>query len=318
MKLIQLRIAFVFVLRAVVVALLLVSAQAKAAFSEWVDIHVENGALWLDTKVAGISGYTMIDSGAQINAINSGFLRAYDQKYATGPAVTILGIYGKSERRTYNSVPVELFGSTVNFKRLVDIDFGGDQEQLIIGAPFLKLYVFQFDYPNKRMRVITRDSIDLKKVKNLKSRSDSKTGDPIVKVRLNDEKDLWLQLDTGNSGGIILERGIAEGRKWLEKYPTTLVRGRGATSTGQSEQFSLPKFEIGDFELADVIVKVPAKGEDFELFERETRTGSRFRKSRSQSRGILGYDVLKHFIVTVDYKGGHVHLEAPAPAGSNP
>ena len=205
-------------------------------------LHVENGALWLDTKVGGVSGYTMFDSGAQINAINGRFLTASGQTYSTGPAASISGVYGKSERRTYRSIPVELFGSNVNFKNLVDINFGDENTQLILGAPFLKLYVVKFDYPNKRMRVITRDSINLKKTKNLKSRSDSKTGDPIVRVRLNDERDVWLQLDTGNSGGIVLDRSIAERYNWLDKHPTKLVKGRGATSTGQSEQFSLPKF----------------------------------------------------------------------------
>ena len=297
MNLIQCNTAATFVVRALLAAMLFVTTQAQAAVSEWVDIHVENGALWLDTKVGGVSGYTMIDSGAQISAINGSFLRTHDQKYSKGPEVTIAGVFEKAEHRTYNSVPVELFGSTINFKGLVELDFGGEKEQLILGAPFLELYVFQFDYPNKRMRVITRDSMDLKKVKNVKSKSDLRTGDPIVKVGLNGEREVWLLLDTGNSGGIIMERSIATRKKWLEKYPTKLVQGRGAISTGQSEQFNLPEFKIGDFDLSNVIVNVPAKGEDFELFERETRTGSRLRRSKTLAKGILGYDILKHFVV---------------------
>ncbi len=298
------------------VTLSIACINTNAAVTKWVNIKIEDGALWLETKVGGVDGYSMIDSGAQINAINGNFLRASGQSYRTGRAITIRGILGSEQRSSYHSIPVELFGSSINFKGLVDIDFGGENAQLILGAPFLKLYVFQFDYPNKRMRFITRDSINLKKQKNVKSELDYKTRDPIVKVNMNDEKNIWLQLDTGNNGGVLIERQVAASREWLEKFPTEIIDVRGATTSGQTERFNLPTFEIGGFELSNVIINVPPKGKSFELFERETKTGSRLRQKRSKSQGILGYDVLKHFVVTIDYKGGHVHLEAPVPQDS--
>jgi len=92
-----------------------------------------------------------------------------------------------------------------------------------------------------------------------------------------------------------------------------LIYSKGAIKAGETERFNLPTFEIGGFELTNVIVSVPPDGKKFELFQRDTKTGSRLRQKRRKSQGILGYDVLKHFVVTIDYKGGHVHLEAPAP-----
>ena len=35
------------------------------------------------------------------------------------------------------------------------------------------------------------------------------TGMPIDKVNLSNEKNVWLLLDTGNSGGLFLKRSIA-------------------------------------------------------------------------------------------------------------
>lgn len=307
------RVAHLSIATAVVTATLLACVSAQAVVSEWVDIHVDNGNLWLDTKVGGVPGYSMIDSGAQLNGINNNFLTASGQTYPRGRAITIVGVVGREKRRTYESIPVELFGNEINFKGLVDLNFGDADQQLIIGAPLLKLYVFQFDYPNKRMRIITRDSIDLKKQKNVKSKLDLKTGDPIVQVRLNDEKNLWVLLDTGNNGGVLMQRSTAKKGGWLKKYPTKTTEIQGAITSGQIEQFNLPTFKIGDFELNNVIVSVPADGRGFGLFEEEARTGSRIKTSRSQYQGILGYDVLKHFIVTIDYKSGHVHLEVPSP-----
>jgi hypothetical protein len=31
----------------------------------------------------------------------------------------------------------------------------------------------------------------------------------------------------------------------------------------------------------------------------------------SDIKGLLGYDVLRHFIATLDYQGGHMHIVAP-------
>jgi hypothetical protein len=39
------------------------------------------------------------------------------------------------------------------------------------------------------------------------------------------------------------------------------------------------------------------------------RTGTRIKKNNSD--GILGYDVLKHFVVTIDYKLSLLHLAPP-------
>lgn len=294
-------------------ATLLAAPVSQAAISEWVDIDIENGALWLKTKVGGLEGFSLIDSGAQINSINTNFLTAAGQSYRTGRPMILSGVYGSEKRRTYHSIPVELFGTNIDFRGLVDIDFGGPNQQLILGGPFLQLHVFQFDYPNKRMRIITRDSVNMKKLKNVKSKKDFKTGDPIVQVNLNNEKKVWLLLDTGSNGGILIERPIAAKRDWLTKYPTRMIDVKGVTTGGQMEQFNLPALTIGDYELENVLVEVPLKGKDLKLFERESEVGSHLNKSRSQYQGILGYDILKHFVVTVDYKGGYVHLEAPAP-----
>ncbi|MEC8059772.1 MAG: aspartyl protease family protein, partial [Pseudomonadota bacterium] len=135
-----------------------------------------------------------------------------------------------------------------------------------------------------------------------------------AKVRLNDEHNTWLMVDTGATGSTLLDRGIATKRGWLNKFPNEVVLGRGVISVGQLERFRLPSLKIGDFEIADTLVSVPAAGQKLELFRKETRTGSNLKRIRSKSKGILGYDVLKHFVVTIDYRIGKVHL---APGAAN-
>jgi hypothetical protein len=67
---------------------------------------------------------------------------------------------------------------------------------------------------------------------------------------------------------------------------------------------------IGPFTLENVIMMVPGEGEKTTIGrESPARPGSRLKKDSED--GILGYDVLKHFIVTIDFNRSLLHLAPP-------
>jgi len=160
------------------------------------------------------------------------------------------------------------------------------------------------------MRVFPRDALNLKKLKNVDSKRDPAGGSPLVRVKL-DGRAVWLGIDTGNSSGIIVDRSIALREKWLEKYNNQTGIAYGAVSGGEKITFNLDSLEIGPFELGNIMVSIPPKGKTWNMFKRESKTGSNIRQQRGKSRGLLGYDVLKHFVVTIDYKSGYVHIGPP-------
>ncbi len=287
-----------------------VAAPATAQVSPWVDIEVYNGHVFVTTEIGGIPGLALIDTGAEINSINTNFLDQAELSFAKSEKIKIAGVYGTEYRDVYREVPITLFGSELRFNDLVGLELGSPDVQMIIGAGFLKLFVFQFDYPNQRMRLITRDSIDMKAVSNVESRQDRIGSSPIVKVRLNDEKDVWLLLDTGNNSGILLDRSVARKQKWLKRFPLEQSASSGVFASGSLEQLVLPTMKLGDFDIADPVVSVPAKGQETEIFKERSTTASRIKRTHKKSVGILGYDVLKHFVVTIDYATGLVHVEA--------
>lgn len=284
---------------------------ALAGVSPWVKLDLSSGQLRLATEISGIPGESIIDTGATINGINGRFLNKHSLKFKKTGKMRISGVYETSDRTLYSNVPGKIFGSELVFRDLVETDFGPPDTQLLLGAGFLGLFVFQFDYPNSRMRVLTRDSLDLKKVANLQTKRDLGSGLPIVKVGLNGEKNVWLALDTGNSGGLLLERNLAKKYKWLERYPVEKSYGRGVNASGQMERFSLPKITFGPFELENSLVSVPASNERLQIFKKTTSTGSHVKRRRGKAQGLLGYDVLKHFVLTIDYKTGRAHVAEP-------
>jgi len=280
---------------------------AHAGASEWIDIHLVDGLLHLDSEIAGIPGYSFIDTGAQVNAINGRFLELQGLSYKKGRSVKVRGAFAESLRATYREIPVTILGTQINFQKLVELDLGSPETQLVLGAGFLDLYIFQFDYPNSRMRLITRDSVDLKAITNVETKKNSEGGSPLVRVSLDEKTDAWLTMDTGMTGGIIIDRDLAGRLDWIDTYPKVEYSVSGVISAGKMEEFRAPSIQFGEFKIESPLVWIPAKGESLKHFETDTPLGTRI-ASRGKSKGLLGYDILQHFVVTIDYKSGHTHF----------
>ncbi len=290
---------------------LLIALGCGSLAYAWEPMVLENGHIRVKSSIGGIEGFSIIDTGAEMNAINSIFLHVHKLDFPRGDTkVKVGGVYGEEIRRTYRRVPVTIWDTEIPFRDLVDVNLRNKDMQMLLGAGFIANFIWQFDYPNKRMRVFPRDAIDMKKAANIDGMRDPAGGSPLVKVKL-DGKSVWLTLDTGAASGIVLDRAVAVKQKWLEKYETTTSTSYGAVSSGQKVSFNIESLEIGPFELGNPIVSVPPKGERWNMFERRATTGSNVRRSRGKSRGLLGFDVLKHFVVTIDYKTGQVHLGTP-------
>lgn len=149
--------------------------------------------------------------------------------------------------------------------------------------------------------------MDLESIRNINSRKNRDGGFPLVRVGLNNGVEAWLLMDTGSTGGILIERVLAKRLDWLGAYPTIEETSGGVISSGQMERFRVPSIQFGPFEIADALVSVPASGESLKYFETRTPLGTRIAE-KGDTRGILGYDILKHFVVTIDYESGAVHV----------
>lgn len=279
---------------------------AHASITPWIDFQIVDGFIVIPTEIHGIKGHSVIDTGAQFTGIAESFVKKNNLQLTRSTPQRILGVNANVTRKTYQDVPVTLMGAELVFGRLVDLDLG-DRPQLLIGADFLRTLYFQFDYPNKRLRAISREAFDLKKLSNVKSRVDTVSRLPMVQVRLNDEKNLWLAIDTGNSLGLLIKRGVAQKSGWLNEYAVEKMNTRGVAGDAEMEMFRLPVLAIGPYNVRNASVVVPSEGEVIPIFS-SLRGGLR---GRGKVQGLLGYDVLKNFIVTFDYRTGSMVLELP-------
>lgn len=278
-----------------------------AAVSNWEPFEMYREKITLPIKINGVPTRVMLDTGANINSVSARFIEALDEPLTASGWRPVQGMYGKEKRRTYNNINLELWGTSFNLDNLVALNLPVGIGMLL-GSGFFDQFIVQIDYPQQQLRLLSRDSVEMRKLRNVKTRKIS--GMLSAKVNLNGQKDVWLQLDTGASQGIITRRLYAEEYGWLESLATVEGVSSGANRTQTMQRFALPYIELGPFTIESVPTAVPEEGKAITYGRAEASgTGSNIRNSRAQ--GVLGYEVLKHFIVTIDYRKGYVHLQAP-------
>lgn len=290
-------------------AFLLFTLECAAGVTEWIDFNLDGGHVKIPATIAGIDTYAILDTGAQINAINEAFMAKHDLTFDQGGKIRIKGVFGVDNKATFNNVPISFFGIETELDKLVEISFGHHTTGLLFGSGFFNKFVTQLDYPNKKMRLISQDSVDVAKLENIEVQSQKGTGMPIVKIGLPNDKHLWLLFDTGNAGGMVVGRKVARKMGWLDELDSQATLSMGVNTIVETESFSIPSLKFGPFELENVLVTIPAEGKSSYLESQYQKRGSRIKGKKVQ--GIIGYDVLKHFLITIDYKGGYAHIGLP-------
>lgn len=292
-----------------VILLFISTFKSFAGATSWFAFELEGGHIKVPIKVAGIDGYAILDTGSQVNSINKSFIAKNELSLLKSKKIKVQGVFGVQNTQTYKDVPIEFFGMKTKMSGLTEAVLGYHTNSILLGASFFNKFIVQLDYPNEKMRLITRDSIDLTKFKNIDIKSQKGTGMPIVKVGLGDDRYMWLFLDTGNSGGMVVERKVASRNGWLKEAEVESNISMGANTFAITESFRIPQLSFGPYNLENVLVTIPAEGQKTYLESQYQYTGSRIRGRKVE--GLIGYDVLKHFLITIDYKEGLAHIGLP-------
>lgn len=288
---------------------LLLSFCSAASVTPWIDFTLKNGHLTIPIEIEGIKTYAILDSGAQMNAINKAFVNKHKLTLPKGKKLLVSGVFGTEKRYTYNNVSTNILGYETELDGLAELTLGHHSNGLLLGAGFFRQAVMQIDYPNSKVRLISRNSVDVKKFANIKIDKQKDTGMPIVKVGFENDKSTWLILDTGNSGGLVLDRSLAKGMGWLDKLDVSSNLSMGVNNVAVTENFQIPLLKFGPFELESVMVSVPSEGTKSNIVSQYQKPMSRLKGRKVH--GLLGYDVLKHFLLTIDYKRGFAHVGLP-------
>jgi len=279
-----------------------------SADASWQPIKIIRGHIYLPVKILGKDSLALLDTGAELNVINSRFVEANKDKLRTGGNVRVKGIYSTQKIGLVHNVKIEMLGSELSLNNLASANIGS--ADILLGLGFFKPFVVQIDYPNQRIQFLPRGAIDMKKFANVPLKAQHGSGLLAVQVKINQKDKLWLSLDTGNNSGLLINRSTVDSHNWLEgKTVESQTSGGINLNSASMEKFTLNSLTFGPFELENVIVSTPVEGQKSNIGRRQSR-GSK-NSGKRQSKGILGYDVMKHFVVTLDYKGRKMHVGLP-------
>jgi hypothetical protein len=283
---------------------------ALAGATAWIPLELREGAIFFDAEVKGVPVKALFATGMNQHAVSKALVDKLGMDLS-GKRYESRGREGITyDTRSVGELPVKLFG--VEFK-LRDVPADADVD-LIIGAGFLRSFVVQIDYPNSRMRLLTQDAVEMEKVGNARLAHEWEFGTPALQVTFLGDKKVWLTLDTAHFGPILVRRLLAENQGWLEKYKRK--------SDEKSDLLVLPSVTLGPFELEDVPVSVPAPGVQQNVggFRESGAAGDTRIRRVIRVDGVLGYELLRHFVVTLDYDREQAHIGVPEeePASARP
>ena len=323
-----------------------------AGAQEWIATEVRGGLLTFPAVVEGVETTAALNTGAALDSIDAAFAQRIGLTLS-GRRQRVTSAYSASRSVASESqLEVELFGGKTVLHDTPALHH--PDTPLLLGAGFLERSVLQIDYPNSRMRILPRTSRDLRKRDNVPMRAAAgscqrrmnnlspdmasgandfarealpQRGDagddtpclPTVQVEFQGGKKVWLLLETGGAGPIVVSRTIAEREGWLDAHRSGSAVGSDVFGTRVAvDLLVLPSAKIGPFELRDVPVAVPAEGE--RLFSgRESagrvETGTNISRG-ARANGRIGYDVLRHFVVSIDLKRELMQIERPEKASA--
>lgn len=274
----------------------LLAVQATAATDDqgWQAFEIRDGHIALPVKVNGVEGWALVDTGAtgiSLNEVlfNRGEIRA-GQK-------TVIGALSKGKENVVSDVEVKFLGHEITLERAPA--FPLHNFLMLLGRNGFGRQLLQIDYPNQRMRLLNRAAIEERNFGNIPTRR-SRYG-VIVQVSVPDtNKSLWLILDTGNNSAVITRRRTAARNKLLNseaegKTYTQDIHGTIASM----ERHRIPELQVGPFIVEDASLFVEAEEDNPML------------ASHGRSNGLAGYDLFKHFLLTIDFHQGQVHVSVP-------
>lgn len=291
-------------MRYLIATLLIFAFTASANDDGWFPISLEDNYVHIPITLNGIETTAILDTGTVSNYISKDFVAKHGKDLSKGGVTKIANSWDDEYYQLYNEVPIKLFETEFKMDDLIESDLpSGD---VVIGMHFFRFYILQVDYPNKRIRMLDRKSVDMKKYNNVDSRVEGDHGVPIVKLSVNKEKEAWFLLDTASPVGLTIDRSLSEKRDWLKDYRTGRVTLKELNQVVEMNQLEIPLLKIGPFEIEKIRTAVPDKGHSLDLRPRYEKSFSRIKGKKL--RGSVGFDVLQHFIVTIEYQTGFVHI----------
>lgn len=281
------------------------TAFAQQAEEAWLPFAPGQNRPAFEVTVNGQPTLALIDSGISANALSE-TLAAQAGIKASRRSLRLRDINRGRDVPMSESFRLGLSheGPEIEVDEAVMMPTGSDIG-LVFGRPLLNLFIVQIDYPNRRLRLLPRGTADFEG--NLKIRR-GRHNQPMAETRLDGDK-VWMNFDTSNPGYCEMNTAAVEKKGWASHQVDADTTGEFTIRPDQ-RALEFNKLEVGPYTINKLIASWVPEGEVAAEIARQNY-GARRSVEKTGGDGILGYDVLRNFVVTINMAEDEVHLFAP-------
>ncbi|NKB33285.1 MAG: hypothetical protein GKR91_09315 [Pseudomonadales bacterium] len=199
-------------------------------------------------------------------------------------------------------INLDIFGRTITRERMVVLE--NSAAPLAISLRLFDGYIIQIDFSESKICFFPRDAMDLRELANTEFDSDPISGNPVIRVNINEDVTTWLVLSLGYWGGALVDSSSAS---LLGYYAREDIREGSHEDLAIFENANLT---LGPYRLVNLPVEFPKQGvEDNIATVEQLRTGSHIFRDRG-SNGSIGVEALKNFTLTFDLERELMHIVA--------
>ncbi len=276
---------------------LLVAQQPDEA--AWMPFAEDENRPAVEIVINGKKTLALIDTSISANAISYQFAR--EAGIAPGPrSLSLPDIQDGAQLPLSSTFTLELGGNPVELDNAVMIPAEGIG--LIVGRPLLNALVVQIDYPNRRLRFLPPDMAGFKG--NVKLRR-GRFNQPMVIAQINGKR-VWMNFDTSSDSVSLLTDRIVSKHGWQgEEISAEALQAAGLSVRRDVRTMRLDELELGPFKIEGVVAAAPVEGR-----ERSTGYGAHRIGEKFGGDGILGFEVMRNFLVTIALGTDNVHFYA--------
>jgi predicted aspartyl protease len=273
---------------------------ANGRDTPWMAMSPGGGLIDLTVAVNGVPIRAIVDSGAQMTAVDGGLAHRLGLRRPLTAPMLAFGVSGKPDLTHSVTLHLAMPGLSVSGLHAAALDLAGVSAlsgrdfQMLIGRDLLRHLVVEADFPGARVRFLSasaysppRDAIDLP----LRRRG----GAPVVAVKIEDADPVDVLVDTGSSRLLALSEGAARKTGLLSPGRT-----QGAAHSVNLGGFSLNRIvtarsvRIGVLDLPSV---------DIQIYRPAFGAGG--------PEGLLGTGLFRQFRMGLDLGGKRLVLLRP-------
>lgn len=268
-------------------------SDEQAMVSQWVPFELKGNHIYIQVEINGVMTEAILDTGANRSVLSGKIAEELSVKRSR-QSIKVHGVTGSKKRFLSKETSVALpnvFKSDVKFVLMPD----DSTYPPILGMDFLGAPVIQIDYPNLQLRIASSNAFRYPEKLAIPLQV---SGSSIFFKSSIDGFELKTLLDTGNASRTFLTHNLIKDASWYSKvkeWPIESTNNSGLHEEHLAYQYGKTNnFQIGPYSLENVELHL--------LSDKDVNTKDYL---------VVGYDVLKHFTITIDRDKKNLYLTLP-------